>query len=140
MCSVELDEVGGGVLQLLFYEGCKGLGLVRVVWETCAVFGVIEVVGGEGRFWWWSAGFSWVKRIGEGRTGRSVDSCYLGRRLEPQMLPILLACRCMMGVLRLGKSRCRREGLRKPLRPSRRDRGHLCRLEALKDGDLSCSS
>jgi hypothetical protein len=54
--SIELYEVGGGVVELLFDEGAESCGVIRVVWEARTVFGVAEVVGGERRFGGWSAG------------------------------------------------------------------------------------
>jgi hypothetical protein len=54
--SIELYEVGGGVVELFFDEVAESWGIIRVVWEARTVFGVVEVVRGEGRFGWWSAG------------------------------------------------------------------------------------
>ena len=57
VCAVELHHAGSGVLKL-FLDECREVGGARrIVWESCAVFGVVQVVGREGGFGRWTTGF-----------------------------------------------------------------------------------
>jgi hypothetical protein len=81
-------------------------------------------------------GVSWVMCAERGRTRRI--GWHSERYQVWPMHVILLVCRCRMGVLRRGKNRRRRGGLRRPSKLSRHDRARLCRQEGLENGQLLC--